>query len=87
LAELQVEINEEKSDPLAGIGRALPIERQVQSVFGNKCRAFITTGTSWTVPTDLNSNNNTIETIGGGGAGGSEQSAFGAGSKQRSNSC
>jgi hypothetical protein len=31
---------------------------------------FIISGTSWTVPSDWNSSNNTIETIGGGGGGG-----------------
>jgi hypothetical protein len=38
---------------------------------GGQCRAFITTtgGSSFTVPTNWNSGNNSIETIGGGGAG------------------
>lgn len=31
---------------------------------------FLTSGTSWTVPSDWNSNNNTIEVIAGGGGGG-----------------
>jgi hypothetical protein len=31
---------------------------------------FLTTGTSWTVPSDWNNSSNTIETIGGGGLGG-----------------
>ena len=31
---------------------------------------FLTSGTTWTVPSDWNSSNNTIETIGGGGGGG-----------------
>src|SRR3989344_3242542 len=30
---------------------------------------FLTSGTSWTVPADWNSSNNTIEVIGGGGGG------------------
>src|SRR3989344_1680901 len=30
---------------------------------------FLTSGTSWTVPDDWNSSNNTIEVIGGGGGG------------------
>ncbi len=31
---------------------------------------FLTSGTSWTVPSDWNNSNNTIEVIGGGGGGG-----------------
>jgi hypothetical protein len=34
---------------------------------GNQCREFLTSGTTWTVPTGWNSSNNTIELIGGGG--------------------
>jgi hypothetical protein len=34
---------------------------------------FLTSGTSWTVPSDWNSANNTIEVIGGGGGGGPGQ--------------
>jgi hypothetical protein len=32
------------------------------------CRKLLTSGTTWTVPTNWNSSNNTIEVIGGGGA-------------------
>jgi len=35
-----------------------------------KKQIFLTSGTSWTVPSNWNSSNNTIEVIGGGGAGG-----------------
>lgn len=41
---------------------------------------FITTGTTWTVPSDWNSANNTIEVIGGGGGGGGGKTGAGAGS-------
>ena len=47
-------------------------------VGSGQCRGFITSGTTWTVPTDWTSVN-TIETIGGGGAGGSENSTNGNG--------
>src|SRR3989344_7007658 len=40
---------------------------------------FLTSGTSWTVPSDWNSSNNTIEVIGGGGAGESHDGSTGAG--------
>ncbi len=40
---------------------------------------FITAGTSWTVPTDWNSNNNFIEVIGGGGGGDAGTAAKGPG--------
>jgi hypothetical protein len=40
---------------------------------------FLTSGTSWTVPSDWNSSNNTIEVIGGGGGGGGGSSAEGDG--------
>ncbi len=36
---------------------------------GSPVTVFLTSGTSWTVPADWNSSNNTIEVIGGGGAG------------------
>ena len=36
---------------------------------GGQCRAFLTSGASWTVPNDWNNSNNTIEVIGGGGGG------------------
>jgi hypothetical protein len=36
---------------------------------GGQCRGYITSGTTWTVPADWNSANNTIEAIGGGGGG------------------
>jgi hypothetical protein len=35
-----------------------------------KCRGYLTSGTTWTVPADWNNANNTIEVIGGGGGGG-----------------
>jgi hypothetical protein len=34
-----------------------------------ECIVFLTSGTSWTVPNDWNSSNNTIGVIGGGGSG------------------
>lgn len=37
---------------------------------------FLTTGTSWTVPSDWNSSQNTVEVIGGGGGGGPGGSGF-----------
>lgn len=40
---------------------------------------FLTSGTSWTVPSDWNSSNNTIEVIGGGGGGVAPASAGGGG--------
>src|SRR3989344_4708849 len=40
---------------------------------------FLTSGTSWTVPADWNSSNNTIEVIGGGGGGDTPGSAGGGG--------
>src|SRR3989344_2260026 len=40
---------------------------------------FLTSGTSWTVPADWNSSNNTIEVIGGGGGGGSSGARSGGG--------
>src|SRR3990167_5789290 len=36
---------------------------------GGECRGFITSGTTFAVPSDWNSNSNTVETIGGGGSG------------------
>ena len=36
---------------------------------GGQCRGFITSGTTFTVPNDWNSSNNTIEVISGGGGG------------------
>lgn len=36
---------------------------------GGVCRGYLTSGTSWTVPSDWNNSNNTIEVIGGGGGG------------------
>ncbi len=36
---------------------------------GGQCRAFLTSGTSWSVPSDWNSSSNSIEVIGGGGGG------------------
>ena len=36
---------------------------------------FLTSGTSWTVPSDWNSSNNSIEVIGGGGGGGRADNA------------
>jgi hypothetical protein len=38
---------------------------------------FLTSGTTWTVPSDWSSNNNTIEVIGGGGGGGGGAAASG----------
>ena len=38
----------------------------VDTSFAAATRVFITSGTSWTVPSDWNSANNTIEVIGGG---------------------
>ena len=50
---------------------------------GNTTVVFLTSGTSWTVPNDWNSSNNTIEVIGGGSSGNSvaitPNSASGAG--------
>ena len=40
---------------------------------------FLTSGSTWTVPSDWNSSNNTIEVIGGGGGGGSSQYSNGGG--------
>ncbi|HVV15164.1 MAG TPA: hypothetical protein VHD55_02065, partial [Candidatus Paceibacterota bacterium] len=40
------------------------------SVGGGVCRGYLLSGTSWTVPSDWNSSNNSIEVIGGGGKGG-----------------
>jgi len=42
------------------------------SVVGTQCRGYLTSGSQWTVPSDWNSSNNTIEVIGGGGSGDSE---------------
>lgn len=45
-------------------------------------QVFLTSGTSWTVPSDWNSNNNSIEVIGGGGGGataGGTTSGYGGG--------
>jgi len=39
------------------------------SIGGGQCRGYLTSGVDWTVPLDWNSANNTIEVIGGGGAG------------------
>ena len=36
---------------------------------GNQCRGYITSGTTWNVPSDWNSSNNSIEAIGAGGNG------------------
>jgi hypothetical protein len=36
---------------------------------GGQCQGFLTSSTSWTVPSDWNSSNNTIEVIGGGSGG------------------
>ena len=45
-----------------------------------QAQTFITSGTSWSVPTDWNSTNNTIEVIGGGGgAGGGFKDSSGSG--------
>jgi hypothetical protein len=40
------------------------------SISGGQCRGYLTSGTSWTVPSDW-TNTNTIEVIGGGGSGNS----------------
>jgi len=37
---------------------------------------YLTSGTTWTVPSDWNSANNSIEVIGGGGSGGSDRSSY-----------
>ena len=42
-------------------------------------QVFLTTGSSWTVPSDWNDGNNTIEVIGGGGGGGGGVSGDGGG--------
>jgi hypothetical protein len=46
-------------------------------VAGGFCQGFLTSGTTFTVPTNWNSSNNTIEAIGGGGAG--TNTGFGGG--------
>src|ERR1035441_4898051 len=42
-------------------------------------RVFLISGTSWTVPSDWNSANNSIETIGAGGLGGKDGRGGGGG--------
>jgi hypothetical protein len=39
------------------------------AVGGGSCRGYLTSGTTWTVPSDWNTASNTIEVIGGGGGG------------------
>jgi hypothetical protein len=41
--------------------------RKVSGGGGSPVTIFITSGTSWSVPSDWNNSNNTIEGIGGGG--------------------
>ncbi len=38
-----------------------------QDIGGGQCRGYLTSGSSWTVPADWSSANNTIDAIGGGG--------------------
>ena len=44
-----------------------------------QCVVYLTSGTSWTVPSDWNSETNSVEVIGGGGAGGSDANRGAAG--------
>jgi|GEM_PF-3785517 len=50
-------------------------------IAGGQCRGYLTTtgAQTWSVPSDWNDNNNTIEVIGGGGGGGNAPSNAGAG--------
>ncbi|HUO50311.1 MAG TPA: fibronectin type III domain-containing protein [Candidatus Paceibacterota bacterium] len=49
------------------------------TVVGSQCRAVITSGSSFTVPSDWSNSNNTIEVIGGGGGGKTSAYATGGG--------
>ncbi|GEM_PF-1427023 len=53
------------------INKASTLASQTKTVI------YLTSGTTWTVPSDWNNGNNTIEVIGGGGAGGSEHNGDG----------
>jgi hypothetical protein len=46
---------------------------------GGLCRGYLTSGTTWSVPSDWNNSNNSIEAIGGGGAGGQDGARGGGG--------
>jgi len=50
-------------------------------IAGGMCRGYLTSGTTWTVPSDWNNSSNTIECIGGGAAGdkGNDTPGIGAG--------
>ncbi|MDE1925298.1 MAG: hypothetical protein KGH79_03935 [Patescibacteria group bacterium] len=65
---------------LAALGANPPTASAITCGFGTDigggvCRGYLTSGTSWTVPSDWNSSNNTIEVIGGGGGGASATAA------------
>ncbi|MGJ4946763.1 RHS repeat domain-containing protein [Bradyrhizobium sp. HKCCYLS20291] len=66
---------------LAANGLALALLLSSSAFFGaDAAQIFITSGSTWTVPSDWNSASNTIEVIGGGGGGaGSNASTEGAG--------
>lgn len=58
----------------------LPSSTSTADDAGNKtCRFFLTSGNQWTVPSDFNSANNTIEAIGNGSDGGGNTRAGGGG--------
>src|ERR1019366_5704547 len=84
-SELFTKINTMKKT-LYSLISALLIGSMSVFMFTNQAHAtatviFITSGTTWTVPSDWNSSNNTIEAIGGGGGGadGSGSNVNGAG--------
>ena len=53
------------------VSSGLPTAAAVACSSGTPTVVFLTTGTSWTVPSDWNSSSNTVECIGAGGNGGS----------------
>jgi hypothetical protein len=61
---------------VAGMCVFLPIASAHAATTLTKKIIYLTSGTTWTVPADWNSTNNTIEAIGGGGGGAYGDSNF-----------